>query len=106
MPLTQTKIENIISTTRGDSARWPTSDRNHGRLHLGTGGRLHIGMHGRLRRNPQWRRRPRRRSHIPAYSYVALRRSGHRTDRANRLYVASLAIHDAEESIAGHGGIR
>ena len=34
------------------AARWPTSDRNPGRLRIGTGGRLHIGMHGRLRRNP------------------------------------------------------
>jgi len=31
--------------------RWPTSNRNAGRLRIGTGGRLHIGMHGRLRRN-------------------------------------------------------
>jgi IstB-like ATP binding protein len=51
--LTRTKIENIIPTTRGDSARWPASNRNYGRLQIGTGGRLHIGMHGRLRRNPQ-----------------------------------------------------
>src|SRR3984893_5982446 len=34
------------------AARWPTSDRNPGRLRIGTGGRLRIGMHGRLRRNP------------------------------------------------------
>ena len=37
--------------TRSGAARWPTSDRNPGRLRIGTGGRLHIGMHGRLRRN-------------------------------------------------------
>src|SRR5712692_5258663 len=35
------------------AAGWPTSDRNPGRLRIGTGGRLQIGMHGRLRRNPQ-----------------------------------------------------
>jgi hypothetical protein len=53
MRLTRTENENIItSTTRGDPARWPTSDRKHGRLYLGTGGRLQIGMPGRLRRNP------------------------------------------------------
>ena len=33
--------------------RWPTSNRNPGRLHIGIGSRLHIGMPGRLRRNPQ-----------------------------------------------------
>ena len=40
-------------------ARWPTSNRNPGRLQIGISGRLPIGMCGRLRRNPQavgWRR--------------------------------------------------
>jgi hypothetical protein len=37
--------------TRRNSARWPASRRNHGRLRLGTGGRLQTGMPGRLRRN-------------------------------------------------------
>jgi hypothetical protein len=37
---------------------WPASDRNPGRLRVGTGGRLQIGMHGRLRRNPHQLARP------------------------------------------------
>ena len=49
--LTRTKNENIIPLIRGDAAKWPTSDRNHGRLQIGTGGRLQTGMPGRLRRN-------------------------------------------------------
>jgi hypothetical protein len=52
VPLTRSRNENIIPQTRGNSARWPASDRNPGRLRLGTGGRLQIGMPGRLRRNP------------------------------------------------------
>ena len=35
------------------SKGWPTSNRNPGRLRIGTGGRLPIGMHGRLRRDTQ-----------------------------------------------------
>jgi hypothetical protein len=38
--------------TQRRAAGWPTSDRNPGRLRIGTGGRLQIGMQGRLRRNP------------------------------------------------------
>src|SRR5947209_14846294 len=49
---TPQQTKTIIPMTRSGAARWPTSDRNPGRLRIGTGGRLHIGMHGRLRRNP------------------------------------------------------
>ena len=38
--------------------RWPTSNRNPGRLQIGIGGRLQIGMPGRLRRNPQTTLKP------------------------------------------------
>src|SRR6516225_1502024 len=51
--LTAQQTKTIIPMTRSGAARWPTSDRNPGRLRIGTGGRLHIGMRGRLRRNPQ-----------------------------------------------------
>ena len=47
------KNKNNIFSTRRNAATWPTSDRNSGRLQIGTGGRLQVGMHGRLRRNPQ-----------------------------------------------------
>jgi len=36
-------------------AKWPTSDRNDGRLQIGTGGRFQFGMHGRRHRNPHER---------------------------------------------------
>jgi len=32
--------------------RWPDSNRNTGRLRVGSSGRLQIGMHGRFHRNP------------------------------------------------------
>ena len=40
------------SDPRDADARWPTSNRNPGRLQIGIGGRLPIGMRGRLRRYP------------------------------------------------------
>ena len=46
------KNKNNIFSTRRNAATWPTSDRNDGRLQIGTGGRLQVGMHRRLRRNP------------------------------------------------------
>jgi hypothetical protein len=52
--LTDPAKPNMITPIRvTQDARWPTSNRNPGRLQIGIGGRLPIGMRGRLRRNPQ-----------------------------------------------------
>ena len=54
MPLDQSGPGKTSSLRSAEAdARWPTSNRNPGRLQIGIGGRLPIGMRGRLRRNPQ-----------------------------------------------------
>ena len=40
--LTEQPKEKIIPPTRTAAAGWPTSDRNSGRLRIGTGGRLQL----------------------------------------------------------------
>ena len=51
----KTQNKNIIQQTRRDSAAWPASRRNGGRLRLGTSGRIHVGICGRLRRNTHFK---------------------------------------------------
>ena len=53
MPLDQSgQAKHHHFDPRKQTPRWPTSNRNPGRLQIGIGGRLPIGMRGRLRRNP------------------------------------------------------
>jgi hypothetical protein len=52
--LTNAADQNIIHSRPAEARRrWPASNRNAGRLQIGTGGRLRIGLHGRHRRNSQ-----------------------------------------------------